>query len=112
MNVIDNDGGDFGTFVSWSLIFTPPADTVSPCEEAFPDQCGDPGCFAVTSEDLVCHSDGTTFTWTVTGTDACTGGASTYVFTANGGAGILVPGHAPSWLWLESVFTQSVYTPS
>jgi subtilisin-like proprotein convertase family protein len=86
LNVIDNDGGDVGTFVSWSLIFTPPATDVSPCEEALPDQCIDPGCFAVTSEDLVCHADGTTFTWTVTGTDACTGGESTYVFTAGGGA--------------------------
>ena len=84
LNVIDNDGGDTGTFVSWSLIVTPPADT-SPCGNAFPDQCVDPACFAMTSEDLVCHGDGTTFTWTVTGTDVCTGGESTYAFTAGGG---------------------------
>ena len=45
-----------------------------------------PGCFQVTDEEVVCHGDGDTFTYTVTGTDSCTGGESSYVFTASGGA--------------------------
>ncbi len=47
---------------------------------------GEPPCFSVVSEEVVCHADGTTFTLTVDGIDACTGGMSTYTFTASGGA--------------------------
>jgi len=43
-------------------------------------------CFTVTDESIVCHADGSTFTYTVQGTDQCTGGSSSYVFTASGGA--------------------------
>ncbi len=43
-------------------------------------------CFEILSEDLTCHTDGTTFTYTVDGVDACTGGMETYSFTASGGA--------------------------
>ena len=46
--------------------------------------CG--ACFDVMEEEIVCHSDGTTFTYTVTGVDSCSGGLSTYSFTATGGA--------------------------
>jgi hypothetical protein len=44
------------------------------------------GCLTVTAESIVCHADGSTFTYTVQGTDQCTGGSSSYVFTASGGA--------------------------
>ncbi len=44
------------------------------------------GCFTVTDESIDCHADGSTFTYTVQGTDSCTGGSSSYVFTASGGA--------------------------
>ncbi len=43
-------------------------------------------CFKMIEENIVCHTDGSTFTYTVTGTDPCTGGTSSYVFTASGGA--------------------------
>ncbi len=43
-------------------------------------------CLAVTSEEVVCHADGSTFTVTVQGVEGCTGGLSTYSFTASGGA--------------------------
>ncbi len=44
------------------------------------------GCLTVTDQSIDCHADGTTFTYTVRGTDQCTGGSSSYVFTASGGA--------------------------
>ncbi len=43
-------------------------------------------CLTVTDEAIDCHADGSTFTYTVEGTDPCTGGTSSYVFTASGGA--------------------------
>jgi len=43
-------------------------------------------CLTVTSQEIVCHADGSTFTVTVNGVEGCTGGASTYSFTATGGA--------------------------
>jgi len=48
--------------------------------------CMPPPCFEVIDQQLVCHPDGTTFTFTVEGIDACTGGTSTYSVTASGGA--------------------------
>ena len=39
LNVVDNAGGDLGTLVSWSLIFTLPDPGGTPCGDAFPDQC-------------------------------------------------------------------------
>ncbi len=39
LNVVDNAAFDLGTFASWSIIFTPPADGDSRCATAFPDQC-------------------------------------------------------------------------
>jgi len=86
LNVSDNAAADFGTWIFWSLSLTAPAGGDTPCEEAFPDQCDDTGCFTVTASEVVCHADGTSFTWYVTGTDTCTGGESSYEFTANGGA--------------------------
>ncbi len=44
------------------------------------------GCLRVTDERIDCHADGSTFTYTVQGTDTCTGGSSSYMFTASGGA--------------------------
>ncbi len=43
-------------------------------------------CFTVTDQSIDCHADGSTFTYTVQGTDQCTGGSSSYVFTTSGGA--------------------------
>ncbi len=43
-------------------------------------------CFAVVDDEITCHADGSAFTYTVNGVDACTGGMSTYTFTASGGA--------------------------
>jgi len=43
-------------------------------------------CLTVTDESIECHADGSTFTYAVHGTDSCTGGSSSYVFTASGGA--------------------------
>ena len=43
-------------------------------------------CLQVSSEEVVCHADGDTFTYTITGTDSCSGDESSYVFTASGGA--------------------------
>jgi hypothetical protein len=47
---------------------------------------GQTECLDVTSEEIVCHADGTTFTYTIEGTDSCTASTSSYVFTASGGA--------------------------
>ncbi len=44
------------------------------------------GCLAVMSQEVVCHADGTTFTVTVEGLNACTGGTTQVTFTASGGA--------------------------
>jgi parallel beta-helix repeat protein/predicted outer membrane repeat protein len=44
------------------------------------------GCLAVTSQEIVCHADGTTFTVNVEGLNACTGGTSMVTFTGSGGA--------------------------
>ena len=43
-------------------------------------------CLEVIDQQLVCHGDGTTFTFTVEGVGACTGGTSMFTFTASGGA--------------------------
>ncbi len=45
-----------------------------------------PNCFAVITDVVNCHADGSSFTYTVQGIDSCTGGMSTYSFTASGGA--------------------------
>ncbi len=44
------------------------------------------GCLAITSQEIVCHADGTTFTVNVDGLNACTGGTTQVTFTASGGA--------------------------
>ncbi len=44
------------------------------------------GCLALTSQETVCHPDGTTFTLNVEGVSACTGGTVMATFTASGGA--------------------------
>jgi hypothetical protein len=44
------------------------------------------GCLAVTSQEVVCHVDGTTFTVNIEGLNACTGGTTQVTFTASGGA--------------------------
>ena len=43
-------------------------------------------CFQVVNETTNCHADGSSFTYTVQGVNSCTGGMSTYSFTASGGA--------------------------
>ena len=44
------------------------------------------GCLAVTSQEIVCHADGATFTVNIEGLNACTGGTTQVTFTASGGA--------------------------
>jgi predicted outer membrane repeat protein len=44
------------------------------------------GCLAVTSQDIVCHADGSTFTVNIEGLNACTGGTTMVSFTGSGGA--------------------------
>ena len=44
------------------------------------------GCLTVTSQEVLCHADGTTFTVNIEGLNACTGGTSSFTFTASGGA--------------------------
>ncbi|TDJ54784.1 MAG: hypothetical protein E2O40_06845 [Planctomycetota bacterium] len=44
------------------------------------------GCLAVTSQQIVCHTDGMTFTVNVEGLNACTGGTTQVTFTASGGS--------------------------
>ena len=44
------------------------------------------GCLAVTSQEVLCHADGTTFTVNIEGLNACTGGTTQVTFTASGGA--------------------------
>ena len=43
-------------------------------------------CFAVVSEEITCHPDGTTFTLNVEGMSACTGDTVMATFTDSGGA--------------------------
>ncbi len=43
-------------------------------------------CFGLIDDEITCHADGSTFTYTVAGIDGCTGGMGTYSFTASGGA--------------------------
>jgi hypothetical protein len=44
------------------------------------------GCLAITSLEVVCHGDGSTFTVNAEGLDACTGGTTMVTFTGVGGA--------------------------
>jgi len=44
------------------------------------------GCLTITGLEVVCHGDGSTFTFTVQGINSCTGGLETFTFTASGGA--------------------------
>jgi hypothetical protein len=44
------------------------------------------GCLAITSQEVICHGDGTTFTVNAEGLDACTGGTTMVTFTGMGGA--------------------------
>jgi len=44
------------------------------------------GCLAITSQEVICHGDGTTFTVNAEGLDACTGGTTMLTFTGMGGA--------------------------
>jgi hypothetical protein len=44
------------------------------------------GCLAVTSQQIVCHADGTTFTVNIEGLAACSGGTTQVTFTASGGS--------------------------
>jgi len=46
----------------------------------------DDGCLDVTSQEIICHADGTTFTVNIEGLNACTGGTTQVTFTASGGA--------------------------
>ncbi len=47
---------------------------------------GSPGsCYTVTSEEVTCSEDNSSFTFTVHGIESCTGGPSTFTFTAAGG---------------------------
>jgi hypothetical protein len=43
-------------------------------------------CFPVFDEQVTCHPDGETFTYTVQGVNSCTGATQTFSFTASGGA--------------------------
>jgi hypothetical protein len=43
-------------------------------------------CLAITSQEVVCHADGTTFTVNVEGLNACTGSTTMVTFTGSGGA--------------------------
>ena len=45
-----------------------------------------PGCLEVVSENINCHSDGTTFTWDVEAINLCTGDNMLFSFTGSGGA--------------------------
>jgi hypothetical protein len=42
-------------------------------------------CFLVLGEETTCHPDGETFTYTATGTNACTGEEATFSATGSGG---------------------------
>jgi hypothetical protein len=44
------------------------------------------GCLAITSQEVICHGDGSTFTVNVEGLNACTGGSTMVTFTGAGGA--------------------------
>ncbi len=43
------------------------------------------GCLALTSQEVACHPDGSTFTLSIAGLSACTGGTAMATFTASGG---------------------------
>ncbi len=43
-------------------------------------------CLGVTSQEIVCHADGTTFTVNIEGINTCTGGTTQVTFTGSGGA--------------------------
>ncbi len=43
------------------------------------------GCLALTGQEVVCHPDGSTFTLSIAGLSACTGGTVAATFTASGG---------------------------
>ncbi len=47
---------------------------------------GQPDCFVVTNAQIDCHADGTAFTWTVQGTNTCTGASQMFNFTGSGAA--------------------------
>jgi hypothetical protein len=47
---------------------------------------GQPDCFVVTDAQIDCHADGTAFTWTVQGSNTCTGASQMFNFTASGAA--------------------------
>jgi hypothetical protein len=44
------------------------------------------GCLAITSQEVVCHGEGSTFTVNAEGLNACTGGTTMVTFTGSGGA--------------------------
>ncbi|MHC4080253.1 MAG: right-handed parallel beta-helix repeat-containing protein [Planctomycetota bacterium] len=44
------------------------------------------GCLAITSQEVICHGDGSTFTVNAEGLNACTGGTTMVTFTGAGGA--------------------------
>ncbi len=44
------------------------------------------GCLALSSQEVDCHPDGSTFTLSIAGLSACTGGTVMAAFTASGGA--------------------------
>ena len=44
------------------------------------------GCLTITTEEIICHAGGTTFTVNIEGLNACTGGSSMFTFTGSGGA--------------------------
>ncbi len=44
------------------------------------------GCFKLINEDVVCHPDGETFTYTASGVEGCTGATLEVSITASGGA--------------------------
>ncbi len=43
-------------------------------------------CLQLVSEEINCHADGETFTYTVEGVNSCTGAMATFTFTGSGGA--------------------------
>jgi hypothetical protein len=91
-DMLDNPGADFGWMLRGNEESTFTARKFASREHPDPASVPqltlefEPTCFLVLEETVVCHGDGDTFTYSVSGTDACTGSMSSYTFTASGGA--------------------------
>ncbi len=99
---LDLDGdGDTAEPTPFDLDENPRAveDPDTPDCQQVPGQCGQlpvvdmgayeyqgGGCLAILSEEIECHADGSTFTLTIGGVNACTGALMSATFTASGGA--------------------------